>query len=126
LQRQKFHPPDGVFVVSALVVALDGNAGDAGVAQPAQHTHRLVERQCVDRALVKEVAGQDDEVHRPADLLVEGEGALVRTRLILAGRFVDDGVERGGEIVEARRLTVLQIAKMDVGAMQEACLHKVA
>ena len=62
LQGQELHPAERLFVVGALVVALHGDAGDAGVAQPAEGAHGLVQHQGVEGAAVEEVAGQEDEV----------------------------------------------------------------
>ena len=53
------------------MVALDRDARNAGVAQTAQAAHRLVERQRIDRPLVKEVSGQNHKINRPLDVLVE-------------------------------------------------------
>ena len=102
---QKIHPADVVLVVGALVVALDGDAGNAGLLQFLQRGNGLVERQGVDRALVEEIAGQDDKV----DLLGDGR--------------IDDGEKGAGKIIAAFGTVVLLVAEMNVGTVKKSSFH---
>ena len=99
LQRQKFHPADRFVVVGAFVVAFHRDTGNAGSPQTFEPAHGLVERQCIDRALVKQVACQDDKINSAFEGLI------------------DDRVEGAAEIIKALFMVILLVAEVNIGTV---------
>ncbi len=59
----------------------------------------------------------------PVLLVTYGYNHGEPVRAVDADGFVDHSVEGGGKVVEALFVAILQIAEVDVGAVQKACLH---